>query len=81
MDEAIKYFKKTLKIDIESLSISELQEYSDKNLLNLKVNTTKAFVHNGKIIINASKADLSDLFHEISHIFMGVLKVKYPEAF
>ena len=42
---------------------------------------TRAFVYNGKIYLNGSKADMSDMFHEISHIFLRALKIKSPEAY
>ena len=32
--------------------------------------------YNGKIYLNAATANESDLFHEIAHIFLGILKVK-----
>lgn len=36
----------------------------------------KGFVRNGEIYINSSNASVSDLFHEYSHIMLGVLKAK-----
>jgi len=36
----------------------------------------KAFVYNGQIYINTSNANVEDLFHELSHILLGIVKAK-----
>jgi len=40
---------------------------------------TKAFIHNGIIYVNSTYATSKDLFHEYSHLFMGVIKARNPE--
>jgi hypothetical protein len=45
------------------------------------LHTVKAFVYNGEIYINASAADASDLFHELSHILLGVIKAQDLEIY
>lgn len=80
---AIDFFKKQYGVDVVSMTSSELLAYSNENNLNLekKIDGIKAFIHNGTIYINTTNAKTSDLFHEISHIFLGVLKVKYPVGY
>jgi hypothetical protein len=46
-----------------------------------KLDTINAFVHNGQIYIVTSNASVENLFHELSHIFLGVLKASDPEAY
>ena len=41
----------------------------------------KGFVKNGEIYINASNATEEDLFHEYTHIMLGVLKAKNYENY
>ena len=38
-------------------------------------NGVKAFIYNGNIYVNASCATIDDMFHEYTHIMLGVLKV------
>lgn len=80
---AIDFFKKQYDVDVVSMTSSELLDYSNKNNLNLekKIDAIKAFIHNGTVYINTTNAKTSDLFHEISHIFLGILKVRYPEGY
>lgn len=73
---AVNYFSKRYNLNITIYSAQELKEFSDKENLNLNLETTKAFVYNGNIYLNAATANESDLFHEIAHIFLGILKVK-----
>lgn len=83
MDNAINFFKTQYNIDIESLTRTELEEFSKAEGLNLesKLDSIKAFIYNGKIYINTSNAKSSDLYHEIAHIFLGVLKAQYPDGY
>lgn len=83
MNNAVDYFNKTFGLSIKVLSREELLELSKDNNLKLenKLDSVKAFVLNGEIYINGTTADISDLFHEMSHIFLGVLKVKYPNTY
>lgn len=85
MESAVKYFNDKFNLSIQTMTQSELLEFDEKNNLglNTKLNAggIRAFIYNGQIYINSSNANLSDLFHEISHIFLGMLKIKYPEAY
>lgn len=83
LDSAINYFNKTFGISIKSITRSELELMSKENNLGLenKLNIVKAFVYNGEIYINTSNANAQDLFHELSHIFLGILKVKDFQAY
>lgn len=83
MNSAVDYFNKAFGLNIKTLSRSTLKTFNDDNNLGLedKLDSVRAFVYNGNIYINSSNANLSDLFHEMSHIFLGLLKVKYPEAY
>lgn len=83
MRTAVDYFNKSFGLNIKVLSKAELQELNSSNNLGIenKLDSVRAFVFNGNIYINGSTADTSDLFHEMAHIFLGVLKVKYPDAY
>lgn len=83
LDAAINYFNKTFGIGIKSITRSELELMSIEQNLGLenKLDVVKAFVYNGEIYINTSNANAQDLFHELSHIFLGVLKAKDPQAY
>lgn len=80
---AIDFFKTTYNVDVQSMTSSELLEFSQENNLNLDANIDgiKAFIYNGTIYINTTNAKTADLFHEISHLFLGVLKAQYPEGY
>lgn len=79
----ITYFNNTLGIQAEGLEKSELEQFSKDNGLNLehKLDSVKAFVFNGKIYINTSIASAEDLFHELSHILLGAIKVQKREMY
>ena len=79
----ITYFNNTLGIDAVGLEKSELEQFSKDNGLNLehKLDSVKAFVFNGKIYINTSIASAEDLFHELSHILLGALKVNNRQSY
>lgn len=83
MRNAVNYFNKAFDLNIKVLSREELLQLSEDNELELenKIDSVRAFVLNGDIIINGTTADTSDLFHEMAHIFLGMLKVKYPDAY
>lgn len=83
LDSAINYFNKTFGIGIKSVTRSELELMSKERGLGLenKLDVVKAFVYNGEIYINTSNANAQDLFHELSHIFLGVLKAKDSQAY
>ena len=79
METAIKYFNKKLGLNIQSITQSELNDIAKKN--NFSPNGVRAFILNGDIYINSSNANIADLFHELSHIFLGALKVNKFEAY
>lgn len=81
LESAAKYFNDLFGIKTTILSYNELSDFIEKNNINENVKNVKAFVYNGDIYINSSNSDMSDFFHEISHIFLGVLKVKYPKDY
>lgn len=78
LNNVIEYFNKQFGIGINSVTRSELEQLSiDDNLgLENKLDVVKAFVYNGQIYINTSNANAEDLFHELSHILLGVVKAK-----
>lgn len=78
LTDAITYFEEKFGIKIHGLSKSELEEFSKEHELNLenKLSSIKGFVYNGEIYINKSSAKMSDLYHELSHILLGIVKVK-----
>lgn len=78
LNNVIEYFNKQFGIGINSVTRSELEQLSIDNNLGLenKLDVVKAFVYNGQIYINTSNANAEDLFHELSHILLGVVKAK-----
>ena len=74
MDTAITYFNKAFGTSIISNTQEEINKLADDNHFN--ANGVRAFVLDGQIHINSNNANLSDLFHEISHIIMGIMKVQ-----
>ena len=83
LGEAIEHIKEVYGISVNTLSLDELRDFSMEKGLGIedKLHTVKAFVYNGEIYINASAADASDLFHELSHILLGVIKAHNPEVY
>lgn len=81
--KASEHLKAKYNIEVEVLSVEELEELSDRDNLGIKdkLKTIKAFVHNGKIYLNRATAHNSDLYHEVAHIMMGILRVHNPEAY
>lgn len=75
MTNAISYINDKFGINIHSITQSELNSMKNVN------KNARAFILNGQIYINTSNAKLSDLYHEMAHIMMGILKVKYPDAY
>ena len=78
LNNVVEYFNKQFDIGINSITRSELEQLSIDNNLGLenKLDVVKAFVYNGQIYINTSNANAEDLFHELSHILLGVVKAK-----
>ena len=83
LNELITYFEKTLGIKIIAMSRSDLEKFNEDNNLGMenKLDTINAFVYNGEIRIVTSNANAENLFHELTHIFLGALKVSDPEAY
>ena len=79
MNSAVDFFNQKFGVSIKTMSQSELNDFASQNNINVK--NARAFVYDGDIYINSSNANISDLFHEMSHIFLGVLKTKYPESY
>ena len=61
------------------MSQTELNDFGQQNKIDVK--NARAFIYNGQIYINSSNANVSDVFHEMAHIFLGVLKAKYPNSY
>lgn len=79
MEAAIEYFNNKLRLNIKSITQSELNKLAKEN--NFSPSGVRAFILNGDIYINSSNANISDLFHELSHIFLGTLKVQDIHAY
>ena len=79
MEQAVKYFNDKFSIAINTMSQTELNDFGKQN--NIDVKNARAFIYNGQIYINSSNANVSDVFHEMAHIFLGVLKAKYPDSY
>lgn len=77
--EAADYFSNKYGINITVQSKEEFDKFREAH--EIIGEDTRAFVYNGDIYLNGSKADMSDMFHEISHIFLRVLKNKNFEAY
>lgn len=83
LNELIDYFNQSFGIKVTGLTRTELAIFNAENNLGMehKLDTINAFVHNGQIYIVTSNASVENLFHELSHIFLGVLKASDPEAY
>ena len=83
LNELIDYFNKSFGINVTGLTRTELEMFNAENNLGMehKLDTINAFVHNGQIYIVTSNASTENLFHELTHIFLGVLKASDPEAY
>lgn len=79
MEQAVQYFNEKFGIAINTMSQTELNDFGQQNKINVK--NARAFIYNGQIYINSSNANVSDVFHEMAHIFLGVLKAKYPDSY
>lgn len=79
MEQAVQYFNEKFGIAINTMSQTELNDFGKQN--NIDVKNARAFIYNGQIYINSSNANVSDVFHEMAHIFLGVLKAKYPDSY
>lgn len=83
MSNAVDFFNQKFGVTITSMTASELADFNQQENLGLdrKLDSIKAFIYKGQVYINTSNAKSSDLYHEIAHIFLGVLKVQMPEAY
>lgn len=75
LKDLAKKMQDKLGIVIHVESQSDLEQLFKEWSLEMPPNT-KGFVHNGEIYINMSNATQSDLFHEYTHIMLGILKSK-----
>ena len=85
LHKAATYFNKRYGIGIQVFSKEELDQFVENYAKDHKGFTldedVRAFVLDGNIYINGAKADVSDMFHEMGHIFLGLVKAKNPEAY
>lgn len=77
--EAADYFSNKYGINITVQSKEDFDKFREAHKTISE--DTRAFVYNGDIYLNGSRADMSDMFHEISHIFLRILKNKNFEAY
>lgn len=54
---------------------------TQKEVEALGIKGVKGFVKDGKIYINATLANLEDLYHEYAHLFLGMMKASNLEAY
>ena len=80
LENAAKFFRNKYGVSITVFSKEELNEFKKKTKANIR-DDAKAFVFNGHVYLNGSTADLSDMFHEVAHIFLRVLRNKKPKAY
>ena len=81
LQKAADFFKKKYKLEIDVYSKEELEEFK-KNHPSITIDpAARAFVYEGHIYINGAKANLSDMFHEMSHIFLGIIKATNRSAY
>lgn len=81
LHKAAEFFKKKYKLAIDVYSKEELEEFMKKHPSITIDPAARAFVYEGHIYINGAKANLSDMFHEMSHIFLGVIKATNRQAY
>lgn len=83
VDEAIQFFNNQYGLNVHNVTSSEVLKLSADNNLGLenKIAGIKAFIYDGEIYINTTNATGADLYHESAHIFLGILKAKYPEGY
>jgi len=80
LENAAKFFRNKYGINVTVFSKEELNEFKKKTKANIR-DDAKAFVFNGDVYLNGATADLSDMFHEVAHIFLRVLRNKKPKAY
>lgn len=80
LENAAKFFKNKYGVNVIVQSKEDLEEFKKEKKVNVR-SDARAFVYNGDVYLNGATADLSDMFHEISHIFLRVLRNKKPKAY
>ena len=81
LHEAANFFKDKYKLEIDVYSKEELENFiNEHSSINIDP-AARAFVYEGHIYINGAKANLSDMFHEMSHIFLGIIKATNRSAY
>lgn len=85
LDDAVTYLSNLFGTQdmITVLSAEDLKKFSEDNKLGIedRLNSVKAFIYDGKIYINRATATEQDLYHEVAHLCMGILKVQNPDAY
>lgn len=82
LDQVAEMMKTKFGVPVEVLTQTEINNLQAKGeiLEGQEIDEgTKAFIHNGIIYVNSTYATSKDLFHEYSHLFMGVIKARNPE--
>ena len=81
LENAASYFGNKYGLDIEILSADDFEEFKEQHP-NMRLGSdTRAFVLKDKIYINGANADTSDMFHEVGHIFLGLIKAQNRNAY
>jgi hypothetical protein len=81
LENAAEYFKNKYGLNITVMSNEDFEEFK-KEHPNIKLgNDTRAFVLSDHIYINATNANTSDMFHEVGHIFLGLIKAQDRQAY
>ena len=78
LDQVAKMMQKNFGVEVKVLTQTEINQLKIEK--GQEVNEgDKAFIYDGVIYVNSTYADSSDLFHEYSHLFMGVVKKSNPK--
>lgn len=80
LENAAKFFSSKYGINVTVQSKEDLEQFKKDNKVDIK-KEARAFVYKGDVYLNGATADLSDMFHEVSHIFLRVLRNKNPKAY
>lgn len=83
LTNAIKFFHDSYGVDVHEMTSEQLKQFSLDNKLGFenRVDSIRGFIYNGEIYINTTTANAKDLYHEISHLYLGVLKVRHPDLY
>lgn len=81
LENAAEYFQKKYGLNITVMSNEDFEKFKEDHP-NIKLgNDTRAFVLNDHIYINATNANTSDMFHEVGHIFLGLIKAQDRQVY